>query len=120
MNWISRNIRDLYYLESETNTQLCSKKAKFNIFPPKIVVLNKFSSKYKLPGIKCCLKKEEKWAVYVGSKTPRSTKLNSEVPQGCVLSPFLFPMLSLDCTSKFCTNHLNEMADKTKQNKTAL
>ncbi len=50
-------------------------------------------------------------SVRVGHNTSSTTTLNTGAPQGCVLSPLLFTLLTHDCTAKFSSNHIIKFAD---------
>ncbi len=52
-------------------------------------------------------------SVCVGRNTPSTTTLSTGAPQGCVLSPLLFTLLTHDCTAKFSSNHIIKFADDT-------
>ncbi|KAI3373982.1 hypothetical protein L3Q82_022545, partial [Scortum barcoo] len=52
-------------------------------------------------------------AVRVGRNTSSTTTLNTGAPQGCVLSPLLFTLLTHDCTSSHISNLLIKFADDT-------
>ncbi len=52
-------------------------------------------------------------SVRVGHKTSSTTTLSTGAPQGCVLSPLLFTLLTHDCTAKFSSNHIIKFADDT-------
>ncbi len=52
-------------------------------------------------------------SVRVGRDTSSTTTLSTGAPQGCVLSPLLFTMLTHDCTAKSSSNHINKFADET-------
>lgn len=52
-------------------------------------------------------------SVCVSHNTSSTTTLSTGAPQGCVLSPLLFTMLSHNCTSKFSSNHIIKFADDT-------
>ena len=51
--------------------------------------------------------------VRVGSKTSRTIAVSTGSPQGCVLSPLLFSLLTHDCTARFSTNHVIKYSDDT-------
>ncbi|KAL7855621.1 hypothetical protein AOLI_G00192250 [Acnodon oligacanthus] len=42
-----------------------------------------------------------------------NTTLSTGAPQGCVLSPLLFTLLTHDCTAKYSSNHIIKFADDT-------
>ncbi len=48
-----------------------------------------------------------------GHNTSSTTTLSTGAPQGCVLSPLLFTLLTHDCTAKFSSNHIIKFADDT-------
>nr|XP_046263544.1 uncharacterized protein LOC124068963 [Scatophagus argus] len=52
-------------------------------------------------------------AVWVGSNTFSTITLNTEGPQGCVLSPHLFTLMTHDCTPTFSSNLFIKFADDT-------
>ncbi len=52
-------------------------------------------------------------SVRVGHNTSSTTTLSTGAPQGCVLSPLLFTLLTHDCTAKFSSNHIINFADDT-------
>ncbi len=52
-------------------------------------------------------------SVRVGHNTSSTTTLSTGVPQGCVLSPLLFTLLTHDCTAKFSSIHIIKFADDT-------
>ncbi len=52
-------------------------------------------------------------SVRVGHNTSSTTTLSTGAPQGCVLSPLLFTLLTHDCTAKFSSNHIIKFADDT-------
>uniref|UniRef100_A0A3B1K0V6 Reverse transcriptase domain-containing protein n=1 Tax=Astyanax mexicanus TaxID=7994 RepID=A0A3B1K0V6_ASTMX len=52
-------------------------------------------------------------AVRVGSNTSSITTLNTGAPQGCVLSPLLFTLLTHDCTPEHTSNLFVKFADDT-------
>ncbi len=52
-------------------------------------------------------------SVRVGRNTSSTTTLSTGAPQGCVLSPLLFTLLTHDCIAKFSSNHIIKFADDT-------
>ncbi|KAL0159464.1 hypothetical protein M9458_043189, partial [Cirrhinus mrigala] len=52
-------------------------------------------------------------AVRVGSNTSSTITLNTGAPQGCVLSPLLFTLLTHDCTPSHSSNLFIKFADDT-------
>ncbi len=52
-------------------------------------------------------------SVHVCRNTSSTTTLSTGAPQGCVLSPLLFTLLTHDCTAKFSSNHIIKFADDT-------
>ncbi len=52
-------------------------------------------------------------SVNVGHNTSSTTTLSTGAPQGCVLIPLLFTLLTHDCTVKFSSNHISKFADDT-------
>ncbi len=52
-------------------------------------------------------------SVHVGHNTSSTTTLSTGAPQGCVLSPLLFTLLTHDCTAKFSSNHIIKFVDDT-------
>ncbi len=52
-------------------------------------------------------------SVRVGHNTSITNTLSTGAPQGCVLSPLLFTLLTHDCTAKFSSNHIIKFADDT-------
>ncbi|KAK3528503.1 hypothetical protein QTP70_000581 [Hemibagrus guttatus] len=48
-----------------------------------------------------------------GNSTSSTTTLNTGAPQGCVLSPLLFTLLTHDCASMHSSNHIIKFADDT-------
>lgn len=57
--------------------------------------------------------KERAQSVRIGSRTSGSITLSTGAPQGCVLSPLLFTLLTHDCTTKFGSNLIVKFADDT-------
>ncbi|KAK0135165.1 putative RNA-directed DNA polymerase from transposon X-element [Merluccius polli] len=56
---------------------------------------------------------ERPQAVRVGNNISSSITLSTGAPQGCVLSPLLFTLLTHDCTPTYSTNHMVKFADDT-------
>ncbi len=52
-------------------------------------------------------------SVRVDHNTSSTTTLSTGAPQGCVLSPLLFTLLTHDCTANFSSNHNIKFADAT-------
>ncbi len=52
-------------------------------------------------------------SVRASHNTSSTTTLSTGAPQGCVLSPLLFTLLTHDCTAKFSSNHIIKFADDT-------
>ncbi len=52
-------------------------------------------------------------AVWVGSSTSSTITLNTGAPQGCVLSPLLFTLLTHDCTPSNNSNFFIKFVDDT-------
>ncbi len=52
-------------------------------------------------------------SVRISRNTSSTTTLSTGAPQGCVLSPLLFTLLTHDCTAKFSSNHIINFADDT-------
>ncbi|KAL0202435.1 hypothetical protein M9458_000453, partial [Cirrhinus mrigala] len=53
------------------------------------------------------------WILDFLTGRPHTTTLSTCAPQGCVLSPLLFTLLTHDCTAKFSSNHIIKFADDT-------
>lgn len=51
--------------------------------------------------------------VKVGNNTSSVISLSTGSPQGCVLSPLLFTMMTHDCCARYSTNHIIKYADDT-------
>lgn len=51
--------------------------------------------------------------VRVGKNSSETTIMNTGVPQGCVLSPLLFTLMTHDCSAKHNPNHIIKFADDT-------
>ena len=51
--------------------------------------------------------------VRVGSNTSATLILNIGVPQGCVLSPFLYSLFTYDCMARHDSNTIIKFADDT-------
>uniref|UniRef100_A0A3B1JF03 Reverse transcriptase domain-containing protein n=1 Tax=Astyanax mexicanus TaxID=7994 RepID=A0A3B1JF03_ASTMX len=56
---------------------------------------------------------ERPQSVRIGNNTSSTTILSTGAPQGCVLSPLLFTLLTHDCTAKYSSNHIIKFADDT-------
>jgi len=54
---------------------------------------------------------ERKQTVKIGSRTSNTITVSIGSPQGCVLSPLLFTLLTHDCTTMHNTNHRIKLAD---------
>ncbi|KAK3525628.1 hypothetical protein QTP70_001446 [Hemibagrus guttatus] len=52
-------------------------------------------------------------SVQIGNSTSSATTLNTGAPQGCVLSPLLFTLLTHDCAAMHISNHIIKFADDT-------
>ncbi|KAM4532184.1 uncharacterized protein V3H82_026049 [Fundulus diaphanus] len=52
-------------------------------------------------------------SVRVGQNTSDVITLSTGSPQGCVLSPLLFTLMTHDCVPRFTTNHIVKFADDT-------
>ncbi|KAK3561941.1 hypothetical protein QTP86_019064 [Hemibagrus guttatus] len=50
-------------------------------------------------------------SVRIGNSTSSATTLNTGAPQGCVLSPLLFTLLTHDCAAMHSSNHIVKFAD---------
>ncbi|XP_055494275.1 zinc finger protein Helios isoform X8 [Leucoraja erinacea] len=57
--------------------------------------------------------KQRQQTVRVGSRTSRTIAVSTGSPQGCVLSPLLFSLLTHDCTARLSNNYINKFADGT-------
>ncbi|KAK1794767.1 hypothetical protein P4O66_009973, partial [Electrophorus voltai] len=51
--------------------------------------------------------------VWIGSSTSNTTTLSTGAPQGSVLSPLLFTLLTYDCAAMHSSNHIIKFADDT-------
>ena len=51
--------------------------------------------------------------VRIGNNTSTTTTVSTGAPQGCVLSPLLFTLLTHDCTALHDSNHIIKFADDT-------
>ncbi|KAK3566128.1 hypothetical protein QTP86_026016 [Hemibagrus guttatus] len=52
-------------------------------------------------------------SVRIGNSTSSSTTLSTGAPQGCVLSPLLFTLLTHDCAVMHSSNHIIKFTDDT-------
>lgn len=52
-------------------------------------------------------------SVFIGNKTSEVVRLSTGSPQGCVLNPLLFTLLTHDCTAQYSSNHIIKFADDT-------
>ncbi|KAI4890335.1 hypothetical protein NFI96_001135 [Prochilodus magdalenae] len=52
-------------------------------------------------------------SVRIGHNTSSTTTLSTGAPQGCVLSPLLFTLLTHDCAAMHSSNHIIKFADDT-------
>ncbi|KAI4904477.1 hypothetical protein NFI96_008392 [Prochilodus magdalenae] len=52
-------------------------------------------------------------SVRIGRDTSSTTTLSTGAPQGCVLSPLLFTLLTHDCAAMHTSNHIIKFADNT-------
>ena len=52
-------------------------------------------------------------SVRVGTNTSNTISLSTGSPQGCVLSPLLFTLMTHDCIARSATNHIIKYADDT-------
>ncbi|KAK3534564.1 hypothetical protein QTP86_016659, partial [Hemibagrus guttatus] len=52
-------------------------------------------------------------SVRIRNSTSSTTKLNTGAPQGCVLSPLLFTLLTHDCAAMHSSNHIIKVANDT-------
>ncbi|KAK3537789.1 hypothetical protein QTP70_018943, partial [Hemibagrus guttatus] len=50
-------------------------------------------------------------SVRIGNSTSSTTTMNTGAPQGCVLSPLLFTLLTHDCAAMHSSNHIIKFAD---------
>ncbi|KAK3512429.1 hypothetical protein QTP70_009852 [Hemibagrus guttatus] len=50
-------------------------------------------------------------SVRIGNSTSSATTLNTGAPQGCVLSPLLFTLLTHNCAAMHRSNHIIKFAD---------
>ncbi|KAI5619892.1 hypothetical protein C0J50_20542 [Silurus asotus] len=56
---------------------------------------------------------ERPQSVRIGNSISSTTTLSTGAPQGCVLSPLLFTLLTHDCARMHSSNHINKFADDT-------
>ena len=56
---------------------------------------------------------ERPQAVRVNNNTSNTLTLSTGAPQGCVLSPLLFTLLTHDCKPNYSSNHIVKFADDT-------
>ncbi|XP_076827475.1 uncharacterized protein LOC143474082 [Brachyhypopomus gauderio] len=56
---------------------------------------------------------ERPQAVRIGNTTSSTITLSTGAPQGCVLSPLLFTLLTHDCAATHSSNHIIKFADDT-------
>ncbi|KAK3547994.1 hypothetical protein QTP70_001658 [Hemibagrus guttatus] len=52
-------------------------------------------------------------SVRIGNSTSSTSTLNTGAPEGCVLSPLLFTLLTQDCAAMHSSNHIIKLADDT-------
>ncbi|KAK3528228.1 hypothetical protein QTP86_027679 [Hemibagrus guttatus] len=52
-------------------------------------------------------------SVQIGNSTSSTTTMSTGAPQGCVLSPLLFTLLTHDCAAMHSSNHIIKFADDT-------
>ncbi|KAK3544379.1 hypothetical protein QTP86_010142 [Hemibagrus guttatus] len=52
-------------------------------------------------------------SVWIGNSISSTTTLSTGAPQGCVLSPLLFALLTHDCAAMHSLNHIIKLADDT-------
>ncbi|KAK3565425.1 hypothetical protein QTP86_008245 [Hemibagrus guttatus] len=52
-------------------------------------------------------------SVRIGNSTSSTTTLSTGAPQGCVLSPLLFTLLTHDCAAMYSSNHILKFTDDT-------
>ncbi|KAK3565492.1 hypothetical protein QTP86_010876 [Hemibagrus guttatus] len=50
-------------------------------------------------------------SVRIGNSTSSTSTLSTGAPQGCVLSPLLFPLLTHDCAAMYSSNHILKFTD---------
>ncbi|KAK3514879.1 hypothetical protein QTP70_033815, partial [Hemibagrus guttatus] len=58
-------------------------------------------------------------SVRIGNSTSSDTTLNTGAPQGCVLSPLLFTLLTHDCAAMHSSNHIIKFADDSKNDESS-
>ncbi|KAI5090364.1 gastrula zinc finger protein XlCGF28.1-like [Silurus meridionalis] len=56
---------------------------------------------------------ERPQSVRIGNSISSTTTLSTGAPQGCVLSPLLFTLLTHDCATRHSSNHIIKFADDT-------
>ncbi len=66
-----------------------------------------------IPSVTGSFLTERPQSIRVSRNTSSTTTLSTGAPQGCVLSPLLFKLLTHDCTAKFSSNHIIKFADDT-------
>ncbi|KAK3548153.1 hypothetical protein QTP70_004854 [Hemibagrus guttatus] len=52
-------------------------------------------------------------SVWIGNSTSSTTTLNTGAPQGCMLSPLLFTLLTHDCAAMHSSKHIINFANDT-------
>ncbi|KAI5606429.1 gastrula zinc finger protein XlCGF28.1-like [Silurus asotus] len=56
---------------------------------------------------------ERRQSIRIGNSISNTTTLSTGAPQGCVLSPLLFTLLTHDCVAMHSSNHIIKFADDT-------